>query len=152
MEKSVNFFHKRDVFIYLILALIIAFSFLITALIFKGSSANGFSAYLNNEKVFTYSLSNDELSISENFSNSVSKRIDGNFIYLKITNTNGDFNEVKIDKNAKSISVINSSCKNGLCKHTGSLVDTGAILCVPNGLKIVTNKSGELIVGDAYEG
>jgi len=151
MEKSVKFFHKRDVFVYIVLALVIALSFIITALIFNGNNSSGFSAYLNNEIVFNYSLDKDDLSISEKFISNVSKRIDGDFIFIKITNADGDFNEVKINKKSKSISVINSSCKNGLCKHSGSLTDTGAILCVPNGLKIVPFSKGELIVGDAYE-
>lgn len=151
MEKSVKFFHKRDVFIYIVLSLVIACSFIITSLIFNADTASGFSAYLNNEMVFSYSLDKDDLSIAEKFAPLTLARSDGDFIFVKITNTDGAFNEIKIDKTAKSISVINSSCKNALCKHSGSLTDTGAILCIPNGLKIVPFSKGELIVGDAYE-
>ena len=122
-------------------------SFLLIPYLFKASKAVGFTVFKDNKAIFTYDLENDEIILSNDDSTIVTKSETSDKITIKLSFSNGAFNEIVIDKVNAYIFVSNSSCLNSTCVHSGKLKDVGAILCIPNGLKIVPIDNNSLILG-----
>ncbi|MBO7187335.1 MAG: NusG domain II-containing protein [Clostridia bacterium] len=144
---SPKFFAKKDVIIYAIIAVCLILSFILVPVLLKTKNAMGFSVSKDGKTVFTYNLLDDEIIFSNDDDILISKIESDGKVKIKLSYANGTFNELVIDKANGYISVNDSSCKNSTCVHSGKLKDKGAILCIPNGLKITPIADDSLILG-----
>ena len=136
--KSNKPFRIYDIIVYagvliVLLALFLAF------LLPSGASSNGFEVLLGGERVLSYEYSSDNLTVLEKFNNSVTINDDGSITIYTSTDKSA-FNTISINKEEKTVKVIDANCSiKKDCVHTPELKgESGAIICLPHGLKIIS--------------
>lgn len=147
-QSERRLFYIKDIFIYLVSALIIVGLFL-GFIVFPNysQSFNGFNLLVDNEIVFSY-LSDGEIIVGDNHSQNVKYSIDGDTIKVTIYSTahQGGYNVVEINKTEKTAKVIDSNCSNSKdCVFSPSISSSGAIYCAPHALKITAIGGSEFI-------
>lgn len=147
-QSERRLFYLKDVFIYLISALIIAGLFL-GFIVLPNSSRdfNGFNILVDNQIVFSY-LSNGDINIDSDFTQNIQYSVNGDLIKITIHSTKhqGGFNVVEINKKEKTAKVIESNCSNSKdCVFSPSISSSGAIYCAPHALKITAIGGSEFV-------
>ena len=136
--KSNKPFRLYDIIVFacdfiILLALFLAF------LLPSRSNSNGFEVLLNGNSVLTYEYKTDKLIVSDDFRNNVNVNDDGSVTVYTSTDKSA-FNTFTIDKVNQAVKVTDANCSiKKDCVHTPALKgDSGAIICLPHGLKIVS--------------
>ena len=139
--KTGKLFCLADIFVYSAAALLLAALFL-TFVIFPAHAENvGFKVVVEEKTALTYYFSNGDYQIYD-FNGSIeteSDNSDGLFTFTVFIGGNEDYNVIEVDTENKSVKVVKSNCSiKKDCVFSPPLLDgTGAIFCMPHGLKIL---------------
>ena len=136
-----QFFKKRDLFVYAVLIALIA---VITAVFLPAqqNKVTGFEVYCDNQLVFSYDTQKKSYNILSDKC-TVEEIRDG--ILLTITQPDGQKNTVAFDTNGAKM--LESNCSNTKeCVNNFPHLDTdGAIICIPNRIKIIARTQNNAI-------
>ena len=143
--KQDRFFKIWDILIYGAIALIVAAVFLAVFLTGDNSALSAVEGQYNNEPVFYYDFSSDELTVYMEDNVEYAYSEDGNGLMITFCIDGGsltlpsDYNIIFIDKSALSVAVTESDCFSRLdCVHTPAITDnSGVIVCTPHNFQIV---------------
>ncbi len=139
--KSRKIFEKKDIFIYLLLAVIILALFI--PLMLPQKPAKGFSVSIDGKTLLTHYYSGD-FDITSEYAQRVEITKDGDGYLIKITFDDG-FNQLIVDEKACSVKMKDSDCPSKNCVHTAAITSSGAIYCAPRKLKIAPLSDSEFI-------
>lgn len=149
--KNSKPFNKVDVLVYVTLLLIVFALF--AAFVFSPAKKDveGFIVEQDGKTVLTYTLSDKNYVVSSEFAESVEITDGENGVYFKIYQSNGTkYNIVYIDFDGYA-DVTESNCSTSAdCVHSPAITNSGAIVCVPNSLKVSPingNYSDQPVVG-----
>lgn len=127
-EKIDKPFRRGDLVLYIVLAVIVGATFFLTLI--NGGAESGFSVYVDNELVMTYSFATAKAEISVGYESFV---IIENERTIKIQTKYG-YNLLHIENG--NVTVTDADC--GFSKEcTHMSLSGGAIICAPHRLKIV---------------
>ena len=144
-EKSVtdirksSFFHKRDLFIYLIISAFIALLFL-AFFVFKPTNINdGFKLSINNKVVMTHIYGQD-FEIDSEYSSliTITPTSDGYEITIKLSQEKQ--NVLTTNETKKTVLITDSTCHNKTCVHM-----QGMIYCAPHSILVTSLAQNEFI-------
>lgn len=142
--KKRTFFTKRDVAVYIILAVVIATLFAAFVIFPRKTESKGFCAYAEGKLLFTYYYESDKTVVTEYGKNRTERS--GDKIYIYCDEARSGFNELTVDRENKTVKVTDSDCsKTRDCVYEPALKNGGAIYCVPHKLKITSINGGESV-------
>ena len=147
-QEQRRLFYLKDIFIYLISALVIVGLFLGFVILPNSSSSfDGFNLLVDNQIVFTITADGD-LSISQDYQDHVEYSTSGDIIKVTIYSKThqGGFNQIEFNLADKTAKVTESNCSNSKdCVFSPSISTSGAIYCAPHLLKITAIGGGQFI-------
>jgi len=138
-----QFFKKQDIFVYAVLLAVIV-TVTVVFLPARENPVTSFEVYCDNQLIFTYDVQNKAYNV---FSDkcSIEQSFDG--IILTIIQSDGQKNIAVF--NEKGAKMLESNCSNTkeCVNNFPYLNNSGAIICVPNHIKIVAiTQNGDIIV------
>lgn len=119
-------FKKADILVYVVLAVITALCFVLSA--FAVEKGDSFDAYLSGKLVLRCSLEDGSYTI---FDESTVQKVGENVFTIK---SEKGYNELSVDLNAKEVFVTDADCIGKECK--AMRLSSGSIICVPHSLII----------------
>ena len=143
--KVGRFFKLADLIIYGAIAAIVAALFI--ALFFTRDNGEllGIRIYVRYEAVFEYDFEKDKASV---FDGCVDVA-DGETLVVTIS-VDGGYNVVRIDKSARSVTVVEADCRTHDCVRTPAIKDNnGIIFCSPHRVRIEpygSDKDGTFVI------
>lgn len=128
-------FVKRDVFVYLCLAIIIITLFSLL-FIFREDDSQGFKVTINETTVLTHSYGKD-FKVESGFEDviEITKSNDGENFTIKFNFEHG-FNTLIVNELEKTVKMQDSDCPSKNCTYMPEISSSGAIYCAPRKLKI----------------
>jgi hypothetical protein len=139
--KERKAFRKWDILVFAVSALVIFCLFTFFVIIPNVTKSDGFKIVIDNTEVFVFNYSDKTFSKTDGFDISVSN--DGD-LYTVTVKTEKGFNQISADTKQKTVWVSDADCSVGKdCVHSPKLTgDSGAIICVPHGLRVLPLKGG----------
>ena len=136
--KNSKPFNAVDIIVYVALIFVILALFLSFVVFPKEKQSDGFIVEINENTVLTYYFKKDEYSIAPKYAEFVEITEAENGIFFKIyQHAKTKYNVVYFDFAKKSAKVTESNCSTSAdCTHSPEITKSGAIICVPNHLKI----------------
>ncbi|MBR1984069.1 MAG: NusG domain II-containing protein [Clostridia bacterium] len=128
-------FHVKDLILYTFILCAVALLFVFFIILPKTDKPNGFSVSVNNEIVFTFEFSTEQITVlNENYQlshdknhNTITLYVDGN-----------SYNKLSYNTNNLTVKIIDSNCPNHDCVDFFEISSgSGVIYCLPHGLKIL---------------
>ena len=137
--KKAKPFRFGDVFVYIGVAVLIAFLFVYFVISPRSSDNLGFGVFVDGKQVAVYNYGSFNPQITDNsFSDKIVYDKSANTLTVYYGQDNSHFNVIKIDDTKKTAMVKDANCSVSKdCVYTPSLKGDSAIVCVPHKLKIV---------------
>lgn len=140
-------FAAFDLLVYALVVLICAGLFLGFVIMSKHDSGNGFTVYYKDEKIFSFYYDDLKYDLAEfDGSIKVENTDPENRLFTITVFTGGEenYNVLSVSAKDKTVKVAEANCSYRKdCVHTPEIKDgTGAIYCLPHGLKILPLKNG----------
>lgn len=131
--KSDRGFKIWDLIIYGVIAVIAAVAFIVVFTTRSTSPLTGVRIYVAGEVVFVYEFGSSLTATAEG----VEAEEDASGITVKITQSGGDFNEIYIDKSAKTVKMKDANCKGKHCMYFPAIDDNNKMIyCNPHRIRI----------------
>jgi hypothetical protein len=150
--KSAKPFHKSDILVYFLTALLLCFLFVVFIIFPNKTASDGFRITKDGKDLFFYYSSSKTYKVVSEFENLVVVDDGAHGITIKIflDQTKKAYNTVFIERSSLSAKVIDANCSNSKdCVHTPPVKESGVIVCAPHRLKIcpLVEKHDQPIVG-----
>lgn len=134
--KNSKPFYSFDLVIYLLVALFIGAAFLFVFANKTNGDTLGFYVFYDNEIAAEYRYYEDNFNVKDGYSSHFS--VDGDTIRFYPNGSDAtDYNVIAIDKDKKTVNVIDATCAGKDCTFQEVSKSGGFIYCAPHKLKIV---------------
>lgn len=136
IKKSAPF-KKTDLIVYLLIAVIIAVTFLFFTLDTK-TYVSGFYVSVKDQKVIDYDFEKNTYSILNN--DLVKVETNGSNVSFTVTLSNGEFNVITVNKTDKSVKISDANCPRKDCVSFSPIVygkKNKLIYCAVHDLRVV---------------
>ena len=128
-------FYRQDVILYAIITALIVGLFLFFVIIPKSDKPQGFSVSVDNELVFTFDFSKEEITLNKELNKIVHDKENNT---ITVYTSNQSFNKLLYDTDSLTVKIIESNCPNHDCVDFFEISSgNGVIYCLPHGLKIL---------------
>ncbi len=135
-------FSPWDILPYAVILCVIGILFILFVFM-REDKIRGVDIYSENTLICSYSFT-DGLAVTDGYDGRVSAQAEEGMLFLTVYDEAGGFNRLLIDKQARSVRVIDADCSfHRDCTLMKEITtNEGVIVCLPHGLKIVA--SGEM--------
>ena len=130
--KKWSFFYKRDIFIYIFVALFIATLFLVFFAFKPTSSLDGFKISINNKVVLTH-LYGQGFDVDEEYKDLITTTTTKDGYEIKIKLNEQSYNVLTTNELNKTVLMTDSTCHNKTCVHM-----QGMIYCAPHSILVTS--------------